>query len=378
MSKIKVTNHQMLSLTACATCGSSVIVVGSPVAALCGRDGWIASLLSTAIGVLFILLYYHLGQLFPNKNLVQILFSVFGKWVGGVITAYFIIFCLHSGIQITAYIGQFMNTEYLITTPVYVINFMIIFLFGIALHYGIETTVRSAEILFRLVVLIMTFLFLANIGNIQYHHIVPVMEDGLYPVLKGTLYITSFRVWPLILLTMIYPIHTENNSATLKYILYGYLFGSLIMFLIMILTMLVLGSHVTFISVYSTYFLAKQINLGFLSRVEGLIVGTWIITLFYKGFCYIYAGVQGLAYSLHLKDHRKIIAPILFSTLIYSNIVYPSSAYLGFWDKYVWIPYSFTAGALIPIAIIIVYYIRKSFFSGENTNMAQNLPNCSG
>lgn len=378
MSKIKITNHQLLSLTACATCGSSVIVVGSPVAALCQRDGWIASLLSSVLGILFILLYYHLGQLFPNKNLVQILFSVFGKWIGGVITAYFIIFCLHSGIQITAYIGQFMSTEYLITTPVSVINFMIIFLFGIALHYGIETTVRSAEILFRLVVLIMAFLFLANIGNIQFNYIVPVMENGFYPVLKGTLYITSFRVWPLVLLTMIYPIHTENNSATLKYYFYGYLFGCIIMFFIMIMTILVLGSHVTYISVYSTYFLAKQINLGFLSRVEGLIVGAWIITLFYKGFCYIYAGVQGLAYSLHLKDYRKIIAPILFSTLIYSNIVYPNSAYLGFWDKYVWVPYSFTTGALIPIAIIIVYYIRKNFFSADNTNTVQNVPDYSG
>lgn len=378
MSKIKITNHQLLSLTACATCGSSVIVVGSPVAALCQRDGWIASLLSSVLGMLFILLYYYLGQLFPNKNLVQILFSVFGKWIGGVITAYFIIFCLHSGIQITAYIGQFMSTEYLITTPVSVINFMIIFLFGIALHYGIETTVRSAEILFRLVVLIMAFLFLANIGNIQFNYIVPVMENGFYPVLKGTLYITSFRVWPLVLLTMIYPIHTENNSATLKYYFYGYLFGCIIMFFIMIMTILVLGSHVTYISVYSTYFLAKQINLGFLSRVEGLIVGAWIITLFYKGFCYIYAGVQGLAYSLHLKDYRKIIAPILFSTLIYSNIVYPNSAYLGFWDKYVWVPYSFTTGALIPIAIIIVYYIRKNFFSADNTNTVQNVPDYSG
>ncbi|MDU7338500.1 MAG: endospore germination permease [Clostridium sp.] len=378
MSKIKITNHQLLSLTACATCGSSVIVVGSPVAALCQRDGWIASLLSSVLGILFILLYYHLGQLFPNKNLVQILFSIFGKWIGGVITAYFIIFCLHSGIQITAYIGQFMSTEYLITTPVSVINFMIIFLFGIALHYGIETTVRSAEILFRLVVLIMAFLFLANIGNIQFNYIVPVMENGFYPVLKGTLYITSFRVWPLVLLTMIYPIHTENNSATLKYYFYGYLFGCIIMFFIMIMTILVLGSHVTYISVYSTYFLAKQINLGFLSRVEGLIVGAWIITLFYKGFCYIYAGVQGLAYSLHLKDYRKIIAPILFSTLIYSNIVYPNSAYLGFWDKYVWVPYSFTTGALIPIAIIIVYYIRKNFFSADNTNTVQNVPDYSG
>lgn len=378
MSKIKITNHQLLSLTACATCGSSVIVVGSPVAALSQRDGWIASIFSTAIGALFILLYYYIGQLYPNKNLVQIMIEVFGKWIGGAIIVYFIIFCLHSAIQITAYIGQFMNTEYLITTPVYVVNFLIIFLFGVALLYGLETTVRSAEILFRLVVLIMAFLFIANISNINFDYIVPVMENGFYPIFKGSLYITSFRVWPLILLTMIYPIHTENNSSTLKSIFYGYLFGSIIMFLIMVITVLVLGNHVTFISVYSTYFLAKQINLGFLSRVEGTIVCAWIITLFFKGFCYLYAGIHGISSSLHLKDYRKIVLPILFSTLIYSNIVYPDSAYLDFWDKYVWIPYSFTAGALIPLSIVIVYHIRKNFFTANHKSTSQDLPNCSG
>lgn len=378
MSKIKITNHQLMALTACTTCGSSVIVVGSQVAALSQRDAWIASIFSTVFGTLFILLYFYIGQLFPNKNLVQIIIAVFGKWVGGAITAYFIIFCLNSGIQITSYIGQFINTEHLITTPVYVVNFMIIVLFGIAIAYGLEATVRSAEILFRLVFIIMAFLFLANIGNININYILPVMENGFNPIIKGSLFIASFRVWPLIILNMIYPIHTENNSSTFKNILYGFLLGSLIMILIMTMTILVLGSHVMYISVFSTYFLAKQISLGFLLRVEGLIVCAWIITLFYKGFCYIYAAVIGLASSLHLKDYRIIVPPILFYLLIYSNIAYPSNLYLSNWAKSAWIFYSFSVGALIPLLIVIVYHIRNKFFSKDNKNLTQSPPDYSG
>lgn len=216
MNKEKISNHQLYSLTACATCGSSLLVVASPVTELCGRDGWIASIVSSLFGVVFILLYYALGQLFPNKNLIQIIRTVFGKWLGGIISIYFIIFCIHSGIQITAYIGQFITTEYLITSPVYSINLLILIIMAGALLYGLETTVRSSEILLKVVIFIMAFLFLANISNIKVHYIQPVLENGFYPIIKGGLYITSYRIWPLIFLNMIYPIHTDKSSSALK------------------------------------------------------------------------------------------------------------------------------------------------------------------
>lgn len=372
MSKEKISDHQLFSLTASATCGSSILVVASPVTELCQRDGWIASILSSVFGVLFILLYYYLGQLFPNKNLIQIIQCVFGKWLGAVISVYFIIFCIHSGIQITAYIGQFITTEYLITSPVYAVNLLILLILAVGLFYGLETTVRSSEILLKLVLAIMVFLFVANISNIKINYVLPVLENGFYPLLKGSLYITSYRIWPLIFLNMIYPIHTDHSTSTLKAMLKGYFLGSLVMFMIMIMSILVLSIHVTSISVYSTYFLAKQISFGFLSRVEGLIVGAWIITLFYKAFCYLYASIQGISSLLHLKDYRKIVLPLLFFVLIFSNIVYPNSTYLAYWDKYVWISYSFTAGLLLPASIVIVHFIKKALQKTGGPEPVQN------
>ncbi|WP_283610254.1 GerAB/ArcD/ProY family transporter [Faecalispora anaeroviscerum] len=372
MNKEIITNHQLFSLTACATCGSSIIVVASPVTELCQRDGWIASLLSSVFGVVFLLLYYYLGKLFPNKNLIQIINTVFGKWLGGIISIYFIIFCIHSGIQITDYIGQFITTEYLILSPVYAVNLLIIVILAIGLLYGLETTARSSEMLLRLAIIILSFLIITNITNIQINYVLPVLENGFYPILKGSLFITSYRIWPLIFLNMIYPIHTDHSSSALKSMLKGYFLGSLIMFLIMLMSILVLGTHVTSISTYSTYFLAKQISFGFLSRVEGLIVCAWLVTLFFKGFCYFYAGIQGISSLLHLRDYRKIVLPILFLVLIYSNIVYPSSAYLAYWDKYVWISYSFTAGVILPVAIVLVHFIKKAFLKTGRPELAQN------
>lgn len=171
---------------------------------------------------------------------------------------------------------------------------------------------------------------------------------------------------------MIYPIHTDKSSSALKAMLKGYFLGSLIMFLVMLMSILVLGTHVTSVFVYPTYFLAKQISFGFLSRVEGLIVGAWLITLFFKGFCYFYAGIQSISTFMRLKDCRKIVCPILFVVLIYSNIVYPSSAYLAFWDKYVWVSYSFTAGLLLPAFIVIIHFIQKALQKTSRSELAQD------
>lgn len=368
MNVEKISNHQVFTLTACATCGSSILVVATPLAELSKQDAWISSIISIIIGIPFLLLYCYLGKLFPDKTLVQIITTVFGKWIGWIISAFFVFFCILSGTQIFSYVGSFITTEYLVSTPIYAVNALITAILVIALLYGLETTARSSEILFNIVVIIMVFLFFANIPNIKIGNLLPVLGNGFPPIVRGIIYTSSYRTWGLIILTMIYPIHVENPKEARKAILLGYLSGAAILFFMVVMSTLVLGSYITSISEYPSYFLAKQISFGFLSRIEGFIVGAWIITLLYKTFCYFYAGLQGISQMFGLKENKKLVVPILFLALIYSNIVYPNSAYQVYWDKYVWIPYVFSIAVILPIIILLVYVIKKACIKSSKVN----------
>lgn len=357
----KISSHQVFTLTASATCGTSILVVASPLAGLSKQDAWISSIISITIGIPFILLYCYLGKLFPEKTLIQIINTVFGKWIGWMVSALFAIFCILSGTQVISYVGSFITTAYLVSTPVYAVNALIAAILVIALLYGLETTARTSEILFYIALIIMVLLFLANIPNVKMNNVLPVFENGFPPVVRGIIYTSSYRTWPLIILNMIYPVHVQNPKSARKAILLGYLCGAAVLFFVALMTILVLGSYITSISEYPTYLLAKQISFGFISRIEGFIVAAWIITLFYKAFCYFYAGLQGISQLFGLKEYKKIVVPLLFLALIYSNIVYPNSAYQAYWDKYVWIPYVFSTTVILSVAILLVYVIKKAY-----------------
>lgn len=147
MENTKISSRQVFSLTVVFTCGTSILVVSSDLARFSKQDAWIPGLLTIILGLPFICLYCFLSKLFPDKTLTQIITAVFGKIIGGILSAFFVFLCLSSAPQLLSYVGVFMETEYLVTTPVYVINAMILVTLVIALYYGLEVMARSAEIL---------------------------------------------------------------------------------------------------------------------------------------------------------------------------------------------------------------------------------------
>lgn len=359
MENTKISGHQIVALTASFTCGTSILVVTSDLAEFAKQDAWICALLSIAMGVPIVLMYCYLGKLFPDKTFVQVIITMFGKLIGWMVSAYFIFLCLSSVAQITSYIGSFMSTQYLPSTPVYVINAYFVAILAIALLYGLEATSRSIEILFHIVWIALLFMLIANISNLKVNNVFPVLEYGVNPVFKGSVFLSSFITWPLIVLNMVYPTHVDNPKVARRSILKGYLLGSAIMFLVILMTILVLGSNVTALSVFPTYLLAKEISFGFVSRIEGFIVGAWVVTLFAKSFFYFYAGLTGISQLFDLKDYKKLVLPAGLVVLVFSNIVYPNNAYQSYWDKYTWPLYIGTFGVILPIVLLFIYILKK-------------------
>ena len=358
MNTTKISSHQLFSLTASFTGGSSILAISSILSGLAKQDAWISSIVAMIIGIPVILLYLYLGTLFPNKTFIQIIIFVFGKWVGRFISFCFIFLAVLSTIQVISYVGSFMKAGYFITTPVYIVNGFIIILLGVAIIYGLETTARSSEILFKLVWITMLFMVVSSIPNFSSRHILPIMENGVSPVIKGGIFLSSYSTWPLIMLNMIYPVHVDDPKKAKKAILKGYLVGYTILILLNVITILVLGSKIASTSSYPTFQVAKEINFKFLTRTEGLVVCAWIITLFYKAYCYFYAALMGTSDLFKLKDYKRIILPLLFLILIYTDIVYPSSAYQAYWDIYVWVLYMGTMSVVLVTILLIVYYFR--------------------
>lgn len=355
MNKVKLTDNQIFALVANFTIGISMISVSASAAGLAFQDAWISAIITPIFGLPFIWLYCYLGKTYPNKTIIDILKSVFGKWFGFIISLFFVLFvCFLNASEVVFYIGNFVKTEYMTETPIYVINLLMVVGLAIGLLYGIEAIARAAEVFVILVTVLIVFAMLLNLNNINPEYLLPIFEKGFTPVLKGSLILTSYLTWPAIVLLTIYPLNTVNSKKTHKALFFGYLLGAGISILCTIMPILVLGSTITARSQYPIYLMAKEITVGFITSIEPFVSFSWILSEFIRATVYFYAGIIGLSQLFTIKNHKRLILPLSLLVFLYSGVVYPTADYQTKWDTTTWVPFIATFGVLLPILIIII------------------------
>ena len=362
MDKIKITNHQLFSLTANGAIGGSVIVISALMANIAKQDAWIGALLTPAFGIPVIWVYWFLGSRYPGMTFVGIIKEIFGKWIGLIVAVGFVFLCLTIAYHLPWYIGNFITTQAMPEAPVYVINSLFVIALVIAVLYGIETIARASELFIYVASILFILAMILVLPNARIENLQPVFEKGIIPILKSSVFLSCYLTFPLITLMMIYPIRLNNISEAEKSLFKGHLWAGFIIFISILMSILVLGSAITSKSQFPPYLLAKEINVGIVfTRLEFAITASWIVTQFMIAILFFYAGVIGLSQLLGLKDHKRIVAPLGLIILVMSGVVFPDAIYQANWVRLVWIPYIITYGLIVPVLLLIVFKVKKWF-----------------
>lgn len=360
MDKVKITNHQLFALTASFVCGSSILVASASTAGLAKQDAWISMLLSAVLGLFEVGLICFLWSHYPDMTYVEMIKQIFGKWIGSIIAGGFVFFCLLSTSQIVWYLGNFMTIHIMPETPIYFINMVFLTTTAIALLYGLEAIARSYEIFIQFVSVLFILSILLVLPNAKMENLLPLFEKGAIPILKGAFFLTSFLIFPAVLLLMVFPTNADNTKKAKNSFLKGYLWGEFLVFISIIVTISVLGSTITAASQYPVFILTKGINLGTIfTRLEFIIAAVWIITLLSRAILYFYAGFIGFAQLLGLKDHKKIILPLALIILVISGIAFKDVIYLSDWDTFIWPPFAATFGLALPMVMVVSFYLKN-------------------
>jgi spore germination protein KB len=362
MDKIKITNHQLMAITVAFVCGASTIIISSSATSLAKQDAWISVIVAMLIGLIVISTNTYLGGLYTEKTYVEIIQLLLGKWLGGFIAANFILMCFIGSSEFAWYVSDFFTIQYMPNTPPYSINILFVIAVVIALLYGIEVMARASEIFLYIIVIMFVLSMILVAPNIDVNNLLPVLEKGIIPVLKGTLPLLSFTVLPTILLNMIYPVNVKDIKGAKKSIFNGYLVAMAITFVSVLMCNLVMGSTITESSRYPVFLLTKEINVGIiLTRLEALIVVVWLLTIFVNTVFFFYAGALGLAQLLKLKDHKNIVLPLGLIVVVFSGFIYEDVIYEIKWDTEVWLPYITSLGLVLPILLLLVFFIKNIY-----------------
>lgn len=374
MEKNIITNRQLMIATAGFVYGIAPLRTPSGVTALAGRDSWISAILAGIAGLAFIWLYTTLGELYQGKTLIESILLVFGKVVGSIICIFYIFNALIIAAQVVWHVGDFLTTVYVPEGSFYTINLVFVAVAVIALLYGLEALARSNEIIFIIIFFLFIFSMVLVLTKIKPYNLLPIMENGVLPVIKGSIPIFGYAIWPLIFINMIYPANIQNIKKAKRSIYKGYLIGMFIVFVSIIMSVLVFGSNNTANLRFPLFWLTKEINVGTIfSRIEAVMLFIWLTSNYASALLFYYSCVKGLSQLLNIENHKRLIIPMGILIAAISEFLFRSVPQQIMWALQVWIPASAVLGFILPIIILVAALIRKKTEKQPHKNKKEAL-----
>ena len=351
--------RQFSWLVALYIIGSSILILPAGIAAQAQQDAWISAIISIGFGTALVVFYGYCMKKFPQMTMVKANEAVFGKWIGKIISLSFFSFLFLLAALVLRNIGDFLTTQILIETPLYIIFtlFMVVVLMGAGL--GVETIARACEIFFPWIFVLLTLLTILLIPEMHFETIKPIMENGIKPIIRGSIPFIGLPFLELVVFLMIYP-HVKQSQQVGRAFLRGTAMGSIILFVIIVATLLVLGADFTARNTYPTYILAKKISIGnFVERIEVIVAIVWMLSIYFKLVLLFYASARTLTEVCGLQNYRLLLYPLGIGIIVLAEISYPDIIYMQAFVTETWTLYALIYGFFLPLLLILVAKGRK-------------------
>lgn len=275
-------------------------------------DAYISTIISTIIGLfiiaLFIFIFNYKKELtLPEKNI-----HLFGQTIGTIINYLISILIAFVGICLIYSISNFIVSQFLTETPIYII---LIFL-GLVIIYnvtkGIEVIARTGVIFFIIIFILTLISTFGLIPFFDISNIKPILENGIQKPLTAGVSLTLTNIIPIFVMLIIPKDKIVANNKVSKYIIIFYFIGMLFIFLATILTIGALGIHLIKIFPHPEYMVLKKISiLGFIDRIENIIYVKWLLNDFISFSLIVYF----IANSIKNKNKQKVL-PIIITIII--------------------------------------------------------------
>ncbi|HHV98519.1 MAG TPA: endospore germination permease [Clostridiaceae bacterium] len=357
MVKTQISKIQLFMLLLGFLFGSTVIMTPTVGAK---NDGWLAILVGGAAGILLMGVYSAIALLNPSKTLVDILMERLGKVAGNILAVLYIWYFIHLASLVFRDFGEFICTVTFPETPMIVVIGLFAVVLLYAVNSGIEVLGRLSELLVPIIPIVIFIIGLSLISVHDFTAFLPILENGITPVLKAALSFLTFPFGETVAFLMVFP-HLNKKEKLKKVVFLSagiiILAGTVIFFR----DISVLGSDLmaraTFIP-HLTSLLIPGLNVEPLVDINLLIGGGIKISV-----C-IYAASKALCQIVGIDDYRTMTGAITTFCVVLSIWVHESTLDLFSWSEKVWPYYSIPFQIVIPLLLLLLS-LRRSKSSNK-------------
>lgn len=317
MGKVRVTmerisTHQFMTIASSVLMGGTFLIVSGYVTEAGGRDGWMVVLPSLAVTIPYGLMILSLSAQYPQKNLLNISETLFGKWIGKIIGIIYILISGYYGGLALAVIGFIYQQSIMPLVPLWVFSLGGLLLAFYLVSSGIEVFARFTEVIFPLIVIGLVLNICLSIPRIEQGELLPILGEGLKPVFQAGIKVLPFGMEFLIFLAGIAAFlpTSKQDLGQLKNGLWRAVFlVGIINTLVVVIQILVFGPTQTIRLSFGILVLGKLVEISqTVSGIESLFLGIWLGAFIIKTSAYFFMTIWGIETVFKLKGLKWRLA----------------------------------------------------------------------
>jgi len=225
-----------------------------------------------------------------------------------------------------------------------------------AINSGIEVMGRLSELLVPVIPLVALIISLALITVHDFTAFLPVLENGMTPVLNAAFGLISFPFGETVAFLMLFP-HLNKKEKIKKVVLVSAAVSTLLGVILFFRDVCVLGSDLMTRSTFTphlTSLLIPGLNVEPLADINLLIGGGVKISV-----C-IYAATRALSQIAGIDDYRKLTGAISTFCVVLSIWEYENVLEMFNWAEKVWPYYSIPFQIVVPLLLLLLSLRKKS------------------
>ncbi|SHF16545.1 spore germination protein KB [Caldanaerobius fijiensis DSM 17918] len=346
----KISNLQFVYLIIMLVLTTADVFPPSIIAALSGKDAWVAVILSTVTASLIMSLYITLGTMHQDKTIMEystyLLGRVLGKMIGLIYIGYFI----YIGAIVLRELGEILRSAFLPTTPITAVLIIATALLCYGVYCGFEVITRVNEWLFFLGIGLLQIVIILAVPMADFSEYLPVFENGIMPSIKGAIVLLSYFGESVITL-MIYP-SIRDKSRTMQAGIFS-IFCLGVVLEMGTIAIAVFGVIGTSRMLYPALELVRMINYAnFLQRLDATILAIWTAGIVLKLLLIMNTANTGVCQLVGLKDPKPTIIPIGLLILTLSELFFDNVT-----DVYYYLMNHFTYTLSVTIGIPVLLFI---------------------
>jgi spore germination protein KB len=331
-----------------------------PTATEAGRNSWISVIIAIMASFIIFTLYYRIQLLYPDRDFYLISQEVMGGMLGRIFNILYIWYFLHLGALTLRDFGEFMSVMTMPETPRVAIGILSILTAVYMTKKGCNVIGKFSLFASIATLITLGILFMLILPKVNIKNILPVMSQGIQPVLTGAWSAFTFPFGECIIFTVIFA-QLKSAEAIRKSYFIGLTLGGIVLLINTFLVIAVLSEKVISFLYFPFYTMLSRIRVGeFIQRLE--IVGGIILNVFgiIKISLCLYAASLGISRLIKLDDYKVLLLPVALLMLTLTNILYDNVMELVSWTAKYYKYYALPFEIFIPVIIFIAAKVKRT------------------